>query len=750
MTWWLITSQWYLSLLLIGLVFFPISKRLLSVFKLDYGFAFSKTIGIILITYIILTLGTIKFLPFTQESLILILIGVILYYLIFYWKNKLPNLSFKQIVKNYPINIMLIEELLFITALFFWVYIRGQEPSIRGLEKFMDFGFMKSIFKATYFPPLDMWLSGKTINYYYFGHMSGSVLSKLSGISMEYAYNLILATIFATGITQVFSIIINTTYLTFNKLKQSLFLGILGTFIVNLGGNLHTLYTFTKGYPNEQPIPFWKILSWWNPTTYWYPNATRFIPFTIHEFPIYSYVVADLHGHVFDISFILLTIAILFNYFWKIKQESNGDIYKYNLTFKKIKTLISKKSISIIKIINQYITPIIKNYSFRITVLLGFLCSVHYMTNAFDGPIYILLTLLILFLILGLNLSFIIHTIGLGLSFIVFNLPFSLNFSPFVSGIGVNCSPTFLTNIGKLGPFLFEKGNCQISPLYMLLLLWGFFWISFIFLTIYIVKNKKNIFKTNVFSFNKDYTTHIFIFILFIFSTILIIIPEFFYMKDIYPGHFRANTMFKLGYQAFIMMGLGIPFTLSVYKNIKISKTKIAFYIIFFIGLFFISIYPNFAITSYYGKIDKTPEINGIIWTNNSFPEYKEVIEYLDKNTIGQPTILEAQGDSYTDYNIVSAYTGLPTIAGWWVHEWLWRGSSDAVGLLAPEIQTIYETKDSITASSLLKKYNVQYLIIGPNEREKYKDLYEEKFKKLGNLIFESTTGQGAKIYQIK
>src|SRR5439155_25382729 len=40
-------------------------------------------------------------------------------------------------------------------------------------------------------------------------------------------------------------------------------------------------------------------------------SSDLFIPFTIHEFPSYSYVVADLHGHVFDIPFVLLTLALL-------------------------------------------------------------------------------------------------------------------------------------------------------------------------------------------------------------------------------------------------------------------------------------------------------------------------------------------------------------------------------------------------------------------------------------------------------
>ena len=79
---------------------------------------------------------------------------------------------------------------------------------------------------------------------------------------------------------------------------------------------LTTIYTFFKAYPNDHPVPFWKLsfLPFSFPNGYWYPNATRFIPFTIHEFPIYSFVVSDLHGHVLDIPIVLLTIATIFSF----------------------------------------------------------------------------------------------------------------------------------------------------------------------------------------------------------------------------------------------------------------------------------------------------------------------------------------------------------------------------------------------------------------------------------------------------
>lgn len=703
MNWLLITFQWYLTLLIIGIVFTPLTKRIFKTFDFDFGYPFAKTLGIILLSYLVFVLGIVKILSFSRPSLIFLL-SIFAIVNFFIYKNNKKN----GVKLTGHVPILIIEELLFIASLFFWTFIRSQEPSIHGLEKFMDFGFMNSILKTNFFPPKDIWYTPEPINYYYFGHLSGALLIKLSNIKASIGYNLILATIFAQGVTQVFSFIINIIKKYGQKINhiKVIFFGLIGAFFVNLGGNLHTIYLFTKGYPNDSPIPFWKILSGFNPAPYWYPNATRFIPFTIHEFPSYSYVVADLHGHVFDIPFVLLTLALLFMLF-------TDKLYRS-------------------KILNT-------KYLILNTIFLGFMTSVHYMTNAFDGPIYILLTLFIFYFLFGISFKFLSNTIILITSFIIFSLPFSWFFKPFVSGIGVNCSPKFLTDIGKIGPFIFEAGNCQISPFWMLFVLWGFFWISFlIFMTI---RNK--VFNNKKFSQYND-----FLFILFSFGIFLTIIPEFFYIKDIYPQHFRANTMFKLGYQAFSMMGIAAIVTFYLLKNIKRSIIYYVLSAIFVLFLFFTSIYPFFSVPSYYGKLDRPVELDGQVWLKTSAPEDNEIIEYLNKNEKGQPVILEAQGDSYTDYERISAFTGLPTVAGWWVHEWLWRGSSDIVGKRIPEVVTLYESSNIFDTESLIKKYQIKYVVISRLERQKYPNLDDKKWSKIGKLIFKSSNGFGA-LYQV-
>lgn len=710
MDWFTTTLIWYIFLLPLGFIGYLFVKKLLFSF-FDGGYALGKTITILFLTYAMFILGVAKILAFTQINLFVILIAGIGGLVFIRKKFKKHNTFVESKTQLY---ILIGEELLFFTALLFLTFIRGQEPSLHGLEKFMDYGFINSILRSKFFPPLDMWLSadpmrplGYPINYYYFGHLSGAILIKLTGITSAVGYNLILATIFAQAITIVFSLVGNIIYLFSKKIIPALFFGILGSIMVNLGGNLHTIYLFTKGYSPDNPPPFWTILSSYNPTKYWYPNATRFIPFTIHEFPSYSYVVADLHGHVFDIPFILLTLTILFMLFIHRKKLLDSQFLILN------------------------------------SLLLGFLTATYYMTNAFDGPIYFLLSILCFAILLGFTSNLVIAGGVLILSFLVFSFPFSIFFSPFVSGIGMNCAPRFLTDIGKIGPFLFEAGNCQPDAWWMLFILWGFFWIGFIILPIikWFETKKKSITQNQ--SHIDDY-----IFTLFAFGTFLVLIPEFFYIKDIYPAHFRANTMFKLGYQAFIMMGIGVAYVFFRLKHIT-NKLAIPFKIILLVAFLFVFIYPFYSFPSYYGSLQKKPMLNGADWLSQSYPENQEIIDYINTHIDNQPIILEAQGDSYTDYNHISAYTGLPTVAGWWVHEWLWRGSSTVVSDRIPDVIALYESKDISKTKELIEKYHIEYIVVSTMEKKKYTNLYEVKFSQIATKIFTSSNGFGA-LYKVK
>ena len=756
MNWIMTTLTWYLYIFAVGLIFLPLATKIFNAF-IDKGYAFAKTIGVLLTSYILFVLGTAKIYPFSREGILFFLILVFIVNIHFFSRSFLKE--WKKL-KGSQIYIIALEELLFAGGLFFLTYVRGQQPAINGLEKFMDYGFMQSILRSRYFPPLDMWyaadlthLNGFAINYYYFGHLSGALLTKLTNIPSVITYNLILATILGQALALSFSIVSNLGHLFFHTIKERInarhmvmiiLVGLVGTFLVNFGGNFHTIYIATTGYPNEQPKPFWEIMqsktqiqetmqrehltffqAMVRNSSYWYPNATRFIPYTIHEFPSYSYVVADLHGHVFDIPFVLLSIGFVVLILSQERKKGKEHASAFSKMLPHIEKGLHRLGFSVDTV--------------PIAALFGFMVAVHYMTNAFDGPMYLLLFFVTLFLLYRLTRQFFFMAGATVLFFILFSLPFSIHFQPFATGIGVNCSPDFLTNLGSLGPFLFEKGNCQISAIWMLFVLWGFFVLCFLLLLGALKQSKI-----------KPNHIDMIVIAFFCFSLFLITVPEFFYIKDIYPLHFRANTMFKMGYQAFILMSIGSAYALFRLFFVDKKWMSVIGIVIFFVIFLPIFIYPFFAFPSYYGDSVnwKTPELDGSNWMIAARPQDKEIIDYINSTIPGQPVILEAQGDSYTEFDRVSAYTGNPTVAGWWVHEWLWRGTTDVVGNRIPDIVTIYESHDLAQTREMLHNYRVGYVVVSELERNKYPHLYEEKFNEIGRKIFESSNGLGS-LYQV-
>jgi YYY domain-containing protein len=700
-------------------------------------------------------LGTIHLLPFTQWSLFLLVTTLLIINSIIFRKRLL---LLEKTERKRLARIFFFEELLFLGIYLLWIYIRSFAPDIHGLEKYMDFGFINSLLRSSYFPPKDMWFTPLYINYYYFGHLVTAVLTKLTGIPSAITFNCMLATITAFCFTGAFSLASTLlSKLSFKSWLPFAAGAILTASMLTFGGNLHTIYAFFTPYNTEKPVPFWDLsFSFFNPcykshaanclatntqqflfpNSYWYPNATRFIYHTIHEFPIYSWVVSDLHGHVLDIPFVLLFLAFFLETFFHYIPSNLAKQKSYQFFFVHIPT------------------------DFWRWGIWGVLLATMYMTNAWDGIIYLLLTFFFLLSIYVLNQKKKILTtlktefweignfvaIRLGIIFITFlffALPFSLFLKPPVSGIGILCAPKMITDIGKIGPFLFEANHCQRSAWWQLLTLYGaflFFGVSFFFF----LRKQKKIPPVDQF-----------VACVFLFSTLLIIIPEFIYLKDIYPDHYRANTMFKLVFQAFMLLSLCSGYVITRFLTLRpvlfLSKVKKAFFTLSTVMILCLCfLYPYFAVFSFYGDVTnpklQKKSLDGTQYLSQLYPDDYKGVVYLD-HLKGQPVILEAQGDSYTDFGRVSTNTGLPTVLGWTVHEWLWRGTYDVPAPRIEEVKALYESTDIAVIKTLLTKYHIDYVFVGDLEHQKYTALNEATFQTLGKLVFSSGNTH---IYQIK
>lgn len=656
--------KWWFFIISIGVVFFPLTWLIFKKF-FGLGYALSKVLGVLILSYFTFFLSIFSIAGFSLANLYLyILIFIIINSYIFY-KNK------EEIVNDIKNNLfrIILQEVLFAIGLFLWSYVRAHQPEIRGLEKFMDYGFINSALRSEFLPPTDMWAAGYPINYYWFGHFVTAVLTKLSHIPSEITYNLMLATIMGFVLSSAF-VISSSLFENISKIGKIRFVylaGIISAIILTFAGNFHTpFYILKNGSAN-----------------YWYPDATRFIGYnpdtndkTIHEFPMYSFVVADLHGHLLNLPFVLLFLAFAFK-------------------------IVSEK----------------KKNSFKLTnlILPGFLLGIMFMTSTWDFGNY-LLTLGFILLFSSLkdkNFKFLdtvwetakslLYIIAIG---VVVALPFIIHFESIAEGI---------------------KFVHSHSPLWQLAILWGFPGVLTVAFIYTVKKLGKNISSSDIF-----------ILALLASSWTLIILPEIIYLKDIYAAtHYRANTMFKLTYQAFVMSYLAGGYI--IVRQITLQKftyVKRFLAIFWVVVLYSILAYAQISTNSYYGNLKNYQGLDGIRWMENQYPNEYNTILWLRANAEKNAVILEAPGDSYTDFNVISSYTGIPTVSGWYVHEWLWRGTPDFPQARVTDITNIYQSEDAAFVKDLLKKYKVNYVIVGSFERQKYPQLVEEKFNQIATPAF--------------
>lgn len=822
--------KWYLTFFALGVAFLPLTSRIFANSD-DCGYLFSKPLAMAIAGFTIWSFSYLRILPFRLVFVILIVLAFTAFFYLY------PNLRipFIERVKSpKTIRVMALQETLFVSSLLFWSFARGLKPLLDSLEKPMNYGFMMSIMRTDYLPALDMWYTQGKINYYYFGQFIYSFITKLSGLTPDVSYNLSLASTFALTLTLAFAI----GYLLLSyAIKRGAKLykaaptvgGLIGAYILTLGGNSHSFFygtfnsggkdVFAPGYKLLELLKNSGLLAKLSPPAkdmasatdfvdnkingFFFPDSTRFIGYnpsthdkTIHEFPYYSFLVADLHAHLINLTFVLLFIGILIvllnskslfgisGALWKqdIKIKNNNDKHwflneiKDNLsamlnTLKNPTFLLCSVLLGIFMMCNFWdfaVYVVVLSMTLLIVNLRGYGRLGSYETI----PIFFLQVLMILmsFLlipnpalaVLGFAVTAVLcfallllakdaFTItGAMLSLFFFTshlliLPFNMNFDPMSKSIKLSVAHT---------------------PLFQLFILYGAHVIIGVLFLVFVVRHRV-VNKADLSHVEQSTHAHgkasrflsgmnpldFFVCGIFVCGFIFMILPEIVYVVDIYSGDFkRANTMFKFTYQAFVMMSLVIGYAIARIALTKPSSSKFEFkwsiVSIFMILLLLLpGYYTKIATDQWLGdfKMANYKGLNGV----NALPDKDRVsaIAWINQNIKGQPVLLEAYGDSYTEANQLSAYTGLPTVMGWQTHEWLWRTSktvTDSYGkIVRPrqiEVETMYNYTDDAKANELFTKYKVEYIAVGKFEKTKFPALNEAKLKALGTIAYQNDT----------
>ena len=165
------TFLWWLVIQAFGLLALPLAYRVLRWLP-DRGYTLSKALGVLFSSYLFWLLNSLGFLRNSTGSILLAVAGVLAFSLWIYRRGRgeADDHGLRAWLRAH-LRLILTAETLFLLAFAGWALFRAHNPEITGTEKPMDLAFINAVGRSDRFPPLDPWLSGFAISYYYFGYL---------------------------------------------------------------------------------------------------------------------------------------------------------------------------------------------------------------------------------------------------------------------------------------------------------------------------------------------------------------------------------------------------------------------------------------------------------------------------------------------------------------------------------------------------------------------------------------------------
>ncbi len=339
--------RWWLVLMGIGIVATPLCWRVFDRLP-SRGYPYAKMLGLLLVSYLFWLLGSFGFVGNTTGGIV-VAAGLVAGLSV--WSVTQLERPWRDILlKQLPT--IIITELIFLAIFLLWAWARAQNPSITATEKPMEFAFLNSAVRSDAFPPLDPWLSGFSISYYYFGYVMTSVLVRLAAVPTAIGFNLGIAWLAAGAGIGAFGLVHDLIALMGDRSRKfALGLGLIAAFAVPLAGNLTHLVemAYSSGIgsdqfwsdldvkdlntpPDPEATPRYKTSQWW----WWRSSrviheyhfdgtASGLTP--IAEFPGFSFVLGDMHPHVLALPFAFLSMAVALTWYLQTAGEERQRWY---------------------------------------------------------------------------------------------------------------------------------------------------------------------------------------------------------------------------------------------------------------------------------------------------------------------------------------------------------------------------------------------------------------------------------------
>lgn len=743
MSWLFPTLWWYVATLVATIACLPLT---LFLFRraMGQGAAFARPTAMLLTIWPVWILSS--WLGASGIWSGLLLWGFLLLTAVIGW----IQVSRRKLLRIENLYHFVVAELVFVAIFSAALWFRGFGPQADFTEKPSELMMLSSVMQSTSMPPIDAWLSGETLNYYYVGYAIFGGFGKMTWLAPAQVFNLALITTFAMAFVAVAGLVATVLGRFYGEWSARIG-GIVAATMTLVMGNMWSSWQWLNDSAGND---YWGGIGWRASRVIKDSNNPDYGFNPITEFPSFSFILGDLHPHVMALPFVATALGIAWVLLTLGRIEEGESFWQRDFA----RIVFSGAILGSLYVINSWDFPTYAGIAVFALVLgtvgigwrqqiaavalLGFTSIIAWLpfhidfvapANPIDSPLSNAFGSIPL-------VGGVLGSIGVydglattpGEFFSVFGFQYIVLLALLVGEVMRRREPIMSMRHRRVGerPYHDPASGylavafgvlCLIGAIVVPVHLLLFCGLPAIVIWLLLERDAR-LTPANI------------SLVLFALALLLLLIPEFFYISDIYRGS-RMNTVFKVSYQVWLLMsvasGIGL---VALWKSIRFNAVLRYAMPAAAAGMLMLGmVYP---VVGGQQWLDwRNPErewsgIHGLEYLNNSpgvlgredfeaslEGEY-DAIEWLLENADENDVILTAGGGEWDSaVGRLSSGSGIPTIIGWTGHERQWHlGDDEMLAALPERVNDIDAMYAGLPPTDLLDKYGVTMLYIGPNE----------------------------------
>ncbi len=568
--------------------------------------------------------------------------------------------------------------------------VRAWSPTIIGTERPMDHALLAAVLGQARIPPADPWLAGYVVNYHHAGHAWWAATAALAGYPPWIAYNLIVATLPAQIACAAWSVgsRVRTAY------------GWIAVATIVAAGSWAPVASLVS--TGQRPTMV---------------NATRVVPGTINEFPLFSLTWGDLHGHVLALPLLVTIVGLL------IRLHEIGDDNR-------------ERSVRV---------PIV--------VTLAMLATAATLTSTWDTLPMLVAALWTVVLMRRWPLTDIVAAAVAGaatLALLAWPAVTTVDPPAMRWGVEPDGSPlgaltlvlaTWFAPFAMLLPLTGPR-RPLLTMAWVVGITCALFWSPWgVRLIIVVLMGQVYLTRGRL----GDAPTAIALSAL-----ALVLIAECVWVDDVYGWHFRrVNTVFKWHLHAMVLAALALPAVVHVLWTSGTRWTQMATRCALS-GLACVAgLSSLLTVGMLWSRREPVRGFDGLAGIAQRHPGDADAIRHVWTTAPRDAVIAEASDDAYSYAGRIATLTGRQSLLGWSAHEALWRRGTAWEAVIEHRrgvLSGIY-TGDPAAVGHLVREADVHFIVVSEMERRRYSELDSSRFAPIADLVVNS---HGTEVWRVR